>query len=238
MSITALPTDQALDMVNDATEITALRDMAAELDVSFSGNTGIDTLKRKIVAKLESLQPAEGILEEAPEDLPTQDAASILMEGAEEEIQVAKTVSKPAGPSVAEMLEMNPTEIEDPVFRRQVIRAQALRLRRVAIQNNDPSEADLPATIVTVLNKYLGKVSKLIPFGEGSEGGYHIPQVIYDHLKAQKFVLRRKKKSSGMGVAQYSNHMISKYTITDLPDLTPAELKSLGARQQATQAIG
>ena len=233
MSITDLSKEDALVAVAEATEVSVVREMANELDISFSGNSGIETIKGKIVAKLNEA-PAE-----TPDVEPKQDATpSFLSEGADEPIEVAKAVVKPAGPTVEELLEMDPTKVADPVLRRQVVRAQGLKLRRISIMNNDPSEADIPSVLVTIVNKYLGKVSKLVPFGEGSENGYHVPQVVYDYLKAQKFVLRRKKKGTSFGVPQYSNHMIKKYTITDLPDLTPAEIKNLADRQIATQAIG
>ena len=235
MSITDLSKEDALVAVAEATEVSVVREIANELDISFSGNSGIETIKGKIVAKLKEA-PAE-----TPDVEPKQNEdaiASFLSEGADEPIEVAKAVVKPAGPTVEELLEMDPTKIVDPVIRRQAVRAQGLKLRRISIMNNDPSEADIPSVLVTIVNKYLGKVTKLVPFGEGSENGYHVPQVVYDYLKAQKFVLRRKKKGTSFGVPQYSNHMIKKYTITDLPDLTPTEVKNLADRQIATQAIG
>ena len=133
---------------------------------------------------------------------------------------------------------MDPTQVEDPLLRRRVIRAKALRLRRVAVNNLDPADSSLSGTILTVINKYTGKVSKYIPFGEGSENGYHIPQILYDELKSKKFVLRREKKGGSFGVKKYSNTLVPKYQITDLPDLSPDEIENLAKRQAATQAIG
>ena len=86
---------------------------------------------------------------------------------------------------------MDPSTIEDLSLRREAIRAQALRLVRVKIQNLDPNDAAVTGAIVSLQNKYTGKVSKLIPFGSETENGYHIPWMMYEHLKQWKFPLRK-----------------------------------------------
>lgn len=201
-------------------DIESLRVRATGLGINFSGNTGAATLQKKITAALDDSVNILGGNEPLPEIMPKR--------------------PMPKGKrTLAELQTMDVQSIDpnDQILIRQVVRAKALVLRRVQIQNLDPSDAELAGAVVTVMNKYTGKVSKFIPFGEGSENGYHIPQILLNHLLDQKFVIRKAKKGGHFGVKTYTSHMTPKFAITILPDLTKDELKHLADRQSASQAI-
>ena len=204
-------------------DIDDVREIAKELNISYSGNTGLDTLKRKIIDHLQTTAKENSIFNVDPED---------------DEIQVAARPTKRVNkPTLTELANRDPQTESDPMVRRQIVRAKAMRLHRIRIVNLDPSDAQLPGAIVTVYNKYTGKVSKFIPFGDESTGGYHVPEIIVNHLKNQKFALRREKKGGKFGVKAYSTSMVHKFSITELPPLTPEEIADMAARQAASQAI-
>jgi hypothetical protein len=216
-----------IESVSNLTAIEDVRDVATELGIKFSGNTGVETLKDKIVKVLE-------LVNDKPED--TKPELEMDFGGHNEPIEIAKPIVKKAL-TVAELIAMDPTKIEDVNLRRQVIRAQATRLIRVRIQNLDPGDAALNGAIITTYSKYTGKIAKYVPFGEESANGYHIPKIIFDFLKEQKFALRKEKKGGRFGVKTYSTNLVSKFNIEVLPPLTREELADLAAHQRASQSI-
>jgi len=212
-----------VELVDD---IEVLRATATDLGLKFSGNTGVDTLRTKIIDHAKTLEvPSDDKADQLPD----------LGDDDEEPIEVAKAI--PAGPSIEELLKMDPKEIEDPALRRKVIRAKALRLVRVRVTNLDPSEAQLEGALITVTNKYTGKVSKFVPFGEANEAGWHVPEIILNYLRSQKFVMRREVKGGQFGVKKYNTSHVNKYQIDVLPALTKDEVAKLAAHQRAAGSI-
>lgn len=228
MDIKTFAPAEAIEAVTPIEDIEVLRATATDLGITFSGNTGMPKLKTKIIEHLEAMIKAES----APTN---SDEAPADFGGDDEEIEVA--VAKPAGLTVTQLLEMDAQWEEDPAIRRQIIRAKAMKLTRVTIQNLDPSEVQLSGAIISVSNKYTGKVAKYIPFGEESENGYHVPEILLNFLRNQKFVLRRVKKGGAFGVKKYSTTFVNKFNITVLPPLTEKEIADLAAHQTASGAI-
>jgi len=217
--------------VQESTSIEALRKLAKDMEVPYSGNTGLETLRNKIVARLNQF------VSSSPENEKQFNEPNLSLESDEdfEPIQVNKPV-KVSKPKV-DLLTLDPTTIEDVSFRRQVIRAQALRLVRVKIQNLDPGDSVLSGAIISLQNKYTGKVAKYIPYGEESENGYHIPWMIYEHLKQWKFPLRKEQKGGQFGVKTYKTVMVNKFSMDILPPLSLDELKELANHQRASQSL-
>jgi hypothetical protein len=221
MTISNLSSAEAIEAVTAMETVEELREAAQSINISFSGNTGEGTLRGKIMKALEK--------EKAP---------SFLDDGADDdEIMVSKVVKKKAPPSLTELALMDPKWVKDTALRRQIVRARALQLVRVKITNLDPGDAQLNGAIVSVLNQYTGKVSKYIPFGEESENGYHIPKIIFDHLKEQKFALRKEIKGGQFGVKKYKTSLIAKFNLEVLPALNTKELENLAQAQRASHAI-
>ena len=239
MNISTLAPAEALEAVTAMETVEQLREAATSINVTFSGNTGEGTLRKKLMDTL-TAQLEE---DDAPVDLtePEEEVTEIPDLGGDEfdpsEIQSTAGPAK-KGPSMKEILEMDPNEITDPQLLRQVVRAKALRLHRVKITNLDPADSQLNGAIITAVNKFTGKVAKYVPFSdEEHPNGYHIPEIILNQLKNQKFPLRKEIKGGQFGVKRYKTMMINKFSIVELPPLTEKELAELAAHQRASHAI-
>lgn len=252
MDISKLVPAEAREAVTAMETVEQLRVAATSVKLKFSGNTGEGTLRKNLMEFLsgdpeptetdETPQPPEH--DAPPEAGPVEDAVvgeNVPDLGGDDEgdefIQQPELPKKAAGPTIEELLLMDPNEITDTQLLRQVVRAKAMRLHRVRITNLDPADSQLNGAIVTVYNKYTGKVSKYVPFGDESENGYHIPEILLNQLKSQKFAMRRELKGGAFGVKQYSTKMINKFAIEEMEMLTPQELKNLAAHQSAAHAI-
>lgn len=195
------------------------REVCKQLDITYSNNAPVANLKKKILDELvepEEVAPAPQVTPVAP---PKKKKASEY--------------------SNAELLNMKHEDTTDELLKRRIIRAKAMRLYRVRITNLDPNDADVPGAIVTVYTKYTGKVSKLIPFGEENEHGYHVEKILLDELRSRKFVMRKeiKRKGSSFGVKQYKTTYANKFSIEVLPDLTSEQLEDLAKTQAAKGSI-
>lgn len=119
---------------------------------------------------------------------------------------------------------------------RQHLHDDAMRLVRVRIANLDPKKKDLQGEIITVANEYLGTVRKFVPYGEVTDGGYHIPMCIYNLLRKRKFLNIRTTKSKN-GEIKVEQNWASEFSIEVLPPLTPEELKQLATAQIAAGSV-
>lgn len=217
----------AMDNIED------LREAATSLGIKFSGNSGMANLKGKIVDFLD-----KDDMDEETQQPDSEDAlSSILNAAVEEPIQIAKVKPRNTRLSDHDLIRMNPNHIEDPGLRRQVVRARALRMYRVKIQNLDPNDAPLNGGIFTISNKYTGKVSKYVPFGTESESGYYIPKILLDHLEQMQFPIRKEKKGNRFGVKQYQTVLTNKFNIQYMDPLGQKEIADLAAIQRASHAI-
>jgi hypothetical protein len=144
-----------------------------------------------------------------------------------------------------------PTEDEEkeeaPVAERRKTRAEMdqeirdrlyktkMRMVRCRISNMNPAKSDIEGEIITVANRFLGTVRKYIPFGEKTDNGYHIPQVLFDVLKSKKFQQVKTKKVKGQIV--HSTRMVSEFSIDVLDPLTVEEIAQLKDQQEASQRL-
>lgn len=230
INMSQMTAQEVIESVEVATSIDALRKLAKDMKISFSGNTGLETLREKILTALKAFTESNP---ETQEEFDEPDLS------ADEDFDLAEIQITRAPPKKPEMnlLKLNPEDIEDLGLRRQAIRAQALRLVRVRVQNLDPADSVLDAALITLQNKYTGKVSKLVPFGEGSENGYHMPYMMYEHLKQWKFPLRKEQKGGRFGVKTYKTVMVNKFSVELLEPLTVEELRQLANHQRAAHTI-
>jgi hypothetical protein len=225
MDINTLAPAEAIEAVSVIEDKDDLRAIAQSIDVAFSGNSGADTIKAKIIKHYEELM-APVVPDDEP-DLGVND---------DEVIEVAKVPNK-AKHTIAELLEMDAKWVKDPAVRRQVIRAKAMKMTRVKIVSLDPGDAQLNGAIISVTNKYTGKVAKYIPFGDDGENGYHLPEILLNFVRNQKFTLRREVKGGQFGVKKYKTTQVNKFAITVLPPLTKDEIKELASHQRSSGAI-
>jgi len=237
MNISTLAPAEAIEAVSAMDTVEQLREAASSIELTYSGNTGEATLRKKIMDELNTRMA----LENGNSVTPAEAGSELPDFGGDEfnadEIQSTAGPAK-KGPTMEEILAMDPNQITDPQLLRQVVRAKALRLHRVKVTNLDPSDAQLSGAIVTAVNKYTGKVAKYIPFGDDeAPNGYHIPEILLNQLKNQKFPLRKEIKGGAFGVKKYKTTMINKFAIEELSKLSDRELAELAAHQRASHAI-
>lgn len=230
INMAQMTASEVIDAVQTATSIEPLRKLAKDMNVPFSGNTGLETLRNKLSAHLNKFLMSNP---SSSSEFDEPDLSGFLDE--EEEIQVNKPV-RVQKPKI-NLMTVDPSTIENLATRREAIRAQALRLVRVKIQNLDPNDSAVTGAIISLQNKYTGKVAKLIPFGDETENGYHIPWMMYEHLKQWKFPLRKEVRGGRFGVKTYKTVMANKFNVEILPPLSMTELTELKNHQRASQSI-
>jgi hypothetical protein len=238
--------EELLALIESTDNKEILRFVANELEVSFSGNTSVGTLKEKLIPilleKVEN-QPVKDDDENEDED----QADPVLMAALAAKQSEPKTNGPKKKKSVLDLsrtaqAQLNPSAPGlSEVEKRAIVRAKAMRLYRVRVHNLDPQDSAVPGAIKTVYNKYCGKVSKYIPYGEENEYGYHIPEILLNALREEKYTMRKEVKQRGQvssfGVKQYKTVLMPKFNIEMLPPLTKEEIAGLAQDQKARGAI-
>ena len=215
-------------------ELDVLKERAAKYGITYSPNVkNPEILRQKIAEHLESLKPAqkddEVVLTKAASNAEKRDAAAARHRKALPPIQELMELTK------YELMDM-PADLRTRAIRERQ-RHTGMRLVRCQIYNNNPSKNDLKGEILTFSNKYLGKVSKFIPFGEATENGYHVPHVLVELLRRRKYQKISLKKLPN-GTEQVVQTLAPEYTINELPPLTREELNELAIRQAAAERVG
>lgn len=188
------------------TELSLLKDRARLMGITFSNNIGLEALKLKVHNK------QENIPDEEPE---------------EENIAVKQYFSE-------QLNAISP--MKQPASLREMLLEENMRLVRIRITNMDPKKKDLPGEIFTVANEHIGTVRKYIPYGEASEGGYHVPYILYKRLLNRKFLHIRTFKRAGQIHTETS--WVREFSIELLDPLTPKEIQQLATTQAAAGNIG
>lgn len=226
---------ELLEIVENTDDKDVLRFIANELEVSFSGNTGNATLKEKLIPILEAKANPEP---ETDKDDPIMQALANKPPAEPVKTEPKKVLDLPR--TAQALLDPHTPGLSE-VEKRAIVRAKAMRLHRVRIHNLDPADSAIPGAIKTVFNKYVGKVSKYIPFGEENETGYHVPEILLNSLKEEKYTMRKEVKQRGQvssfGVKTYRTVLMPKFNIEYLPDLTAEEIYGLAQDQKARGAI-
>jgi hypothetical protein len=217
-------------MIENMETIEEVRQAANNLDVRYSGNSGINTIKSNIIAALANktitvtnrvtpdISGVPSFLTEEPKTPQIQDTPKPII---------------PKKLEVHDLLNMNAAEAKNPALARAIVRAQALRLTRVKVTNLNPADSALQGGIITIQNKYV-KVSRYVPYGGDEESeGYHVEQIILNHLLNQKFPMRKLIKGNRTGVKQYRTILVPKFSVQVLPPLTKDELKAMADRQSS-----
>ena len=199
------------DSMRPLDELQLLKERATQMGISFGPNIKVETLRERIQDKLSGKMEAE--------------AAARPKDG------IPQT---PKGSITPVPGSMTKQQREQQI--RQRVQREAMALVRCRIYNLNPSKNDLRGEIITVANKYLGTVRKFIPFGEQTDGGYHIPKVIYNHLLSRKF--QQIRTTTVRGQIKVDTRLVPEYSIEVLPQLTKDELEELAIRQAAAERLG
>ena len=113
----------------------------------------------------------------------------------------------------------------------------AMKLIRVIVRPNDPLKLESTGEIFTVGNATVNNgraVKKFIPFN--NEEGWHIPNIIYQNIKAAECQIFKKMTRNGQDTMEAMK--IKAYNIEVLPALTQDEIDKIAIKQKATSSVG
>lgn len=120
--------------------------------------------------------------------------------------------------------------------RRLRLRQEASKLIRIRVTCMNPAKKDHQGDIFSVGNGEIGTFRKYVPFNSDNDG-WHVPYVIYQHLKERECpIFVNVKNPQGGGTSQKAK-MIKEFAIEVLDPLTPEELKDLAQRQAMAHSI-
>lgn len=212
------------DPKSQVDELALLKSRAKMMNIPFSNNIGLDTLKQKIQDALDGKANTENTASVEPARANPLEAGASQMAAAThkaEDVAQADQVEKP----------------EKVLSLREKLRLENMRLVRCRITNLDPKKKDLPGEIVTVANDYIGTVRKFVPFGEHTEEGFHIEHCLYKMLKNRKFLNIRSTRDRRTGTQKVSQSWAPEFAIEVLPPLTKEELHKLAQAQIAAGSL-
>lgn len=198
--------DQALSTESEAAvdELTLLKERAKQMGIHFSNNISLETLRKRVADKMKG--------KDVPEVNPLAGDA-----------EIAAITSAPAKLDAK----------QNALALRKLMHREQMKLVRVRITNMDPKKKDLPGEIWTVSNEYLGNVRKMIPYGEQTDDGFHIPYCLFRLLQSRRFLHIRTVKDRVTGVERQEKQWVKEFSLDVLPDLTKEELARLAATQAA-----
>ena len=198
--------DQALSTEGEAAvdELTLLKERAKQMGIPFSNDISLETLRKRIADKME--------VKDEPEVNP--------LAG---DFEIAAITAAP------KKLDAK----QNALALRKLMHREQMKLVRVRITNMDPKKKDLPGEIWTVANEYLGNVRKMIPYGEQTDDGFHIPYCLFRLLQSKRFLHIRTVKDRVTGLERQEKQWVKEFSLDVLPDLTKEELARLAAAQAA-----
>jgi hypothetical protein len=157
---------------------------------------------------------------------------SIGLEKLREKVNAAieGKASEPETPEAAPKAAAETTApgVETEGQRQKRLKDDAHRLVRVRLTCMNPAKSEWPGEIISVGNAVVGSVSKYIPFN--ADEGWHIPNIIYQHLKERTCQTFHTVQDS-RGNKTRKGKLIKEFSIEVLDPLTPEELHDLAQRQ-------
>lgn len=102
----------------------------------------------------------------------------------------------------------------------------ALALIPITITSMDPGDAQIPCVTVSVGNRRLGQITKVIPFGHK----WYMPRILVDELKSKHFIRNSMMPVPG-GTERLNSDWIPKYAVIEHPMPTQEELDALAKAQ-------
>lgn len=214
------PVDQSAELEAEPTELQLLKEKAKVMGITHSPNIGVEKLKAMIEAKKQEIDGS----------------ASTAI--ANTQAESGSKINALTGQPVEEEFVSTAVAVEGstaPVGKVKSLRAHLIEtqtaLVRLRITNMDPKKKNVPGEIFTVANEYIGTVRKYVPFGEQTDGGYHVPYCIYEFMKGRTFLdIQEKKGKNGPEIKQ---RWVREFALEVLDPLTDAELARLAQTQAA-----
>jgi len=189
---------------NKEYSLESLKEKATKLGVAFHPNIGLDKLKKKLAAEIGS----------DPED-PIEDVSK------EPEFPAPTPANTRIAPPIVTKL------VESAGQRRARLLADASRLVRIRVTCMNPSKREYEGEIFTVSNSVVGTFRKYVPYN--SEEGWHVPNMIYQHLKERECQVFYTKKVNGE--KKRVGKLIKEMAIEVLDPLKEDEIHELAVKQ-------
>lgn len=188
-------------------ELDTLKARADQMGITYKSNIGVEALKAKINAKLDDKpDPGDG-----------------------DEAQAGTTAQTETGTTAAPV---GLTKSQQEQKFRDEQQKEHMALVRVRISCLNPMKSQVKGEFITVANKYLGTVTKFVPFGEQTDEGFHIPKILLAEMRNRKFNSVTTKKGPN-GQMLPTQRLVPEFAIEELEPLTEQELARLAAAQLA-----
>jgi len=190
-----------MDAVEVTDELSLLKQRADVLGIQYHPSIGIESLKKKVDAKLKP------DLEDEPN------------------VERGTDKSSPGKKySTQELIALQRTKL----------RNEALKLVRIRVTCMNPDKKAWQGELFDIGNAVLGSVKKFVPFNV--DAGYHVPNIIYEHIKQRKYQKHFEvKTSNGRKITKSS--LVPEFAVEILDPLTKTELKELADRQILNHSI-
>jgi len=114
------------------------------------------------------------------------------------------------------------------------IRKEATKLIRIRVSCMNPNKKAWEGEIFSISNNSIGTIKKFVPFDVDT--GYHVPNVIYQHMRDRKYQHFIKVKLDG-GRFVMKSKLSPEFSIDVMTPLTSQELKDLATRQALNHSI-
>ena len=212
----------------DTPEQKALREEAKELGLKFMGRPKAEKMRvllEEHKARMNAPTP------EAPERLPEAPQQSVQAEPVPMVQTDAEVAVEPAAEVSVQLMpgeKLYYTEEEYKEREAQENKRNCGRLVRCRITCMNPNKKNWTGEIVSVGSSRVGTFKKMIPLD--SDEPYHIPKIIFDHLKERKCAIRHTRKTPD-GREHVDVKMVNEFSLDVLPPLTVTELEDLRKRQ-------
>jgi hypothetical protein len=102
----------------------------------------------------------------------------------------------------------------------------ALALIPITITSMDPADAQIPCVTISVGNRRLGQITKVIPFGYK----WYMPRILVEEIRSKMFIRNSMVPVPG-GTERLKSDWIPKYAVMEHPMPTQAELDELARLQ-------
>lgn len=124
------------------------------------------------------------------------------------------------------------TKIEIEQDTRDRMQRDCMKLVRCRVHCLNPMKNDLTGELFAVANKYLGTVSRFIPYGID----WHIEQVLFDDLKGRQYQHVGSREKNGK--IEITARLVPEYNVEVLEALSTEELQELALKQAAAERVG
>ena len=201
-------TKRELRKPEQSPELESLKETATKIGLKYHPNIGLDKLRGKVNAKLNSEPDTSDSSDDQSEPMPTVGVA---------EVDPDKQFRKR----------------ETPAMRKARLRKKAIRLHHVRIVCMNPNKKEWKGEIITVINSVIGTVKRYVPFNAPM---WHVEDCILEVLRDRQYTKHFAAKSkSGRPATRQSQE--KEFAIEMLPPLTKKELSDLAKEQSISGRI-